>query len=63
LRPPHARRESRGSGEENIRFCGRERNVARIERGEIRDPVSTRRRRPRVSLALNPGYEPGKAGQ
>ena len=34
-------------------------SVARIERSEIRDGTWTRLRRPRVSLALNPGYDPG----
>jgi hypothetical protein len=31
--------------------------VARIERSEIRDGACTRLRTPRVSLALNPGYD------
>ncbi len=35
-------------------------NVARIERSEIRDRLSLRQCRPRVSLALNPGYMPGQ---
>jgi len=34
--------------------------VAWIERSEIRDRLSLRQCRPRVSLALNPGYMPGQ---